>query len=257
MQILKTEFTSVRDPVWANEDHTSINCWVRTKHWKGEMPYNAVPNDSDESCRELFFRCAHGEFGPVGEFFPPGHPMYREYSLPYRGFVFPDDHVPTTNWYLKWPEVNDFLFEANAEIARGTIRGIGLVWGAMLEKMLKRFINSELKKVGIQKSKLRKSNGHTYNDTFSDWIDLAQNQNLISLAMKNDLDAVREIRNRCAHEWRLDFSNPKVKDLLPRFESLRAKYFPDLILLEDLEFLMKLVYGPVCSLYIICFADRQ
>jgi hypothetical protein len=253
---LRIQIIAARDPVWANEEHTSINCWLRTSLWEDELPFNATPDDIEDHGRELFWRCVKGEFGPVGPFYPPGHPKNVNYSLPGRGFVFPENSPPASNWVEKWPEVQDFLNEANVENARGTVRGIALVWGAMLEDMLNRFVDSELGTRKLRRADVRRPNLKHYKETFADTIQLALDQDFISENLANDLNSVRKVRNCCAHEWRLDLSNHKVIELLPLFESLRTKYVPGLLTTDDLEVFIKMVFAEVCLLLIIYFADR-
>lgn len=60
------EYTTVKTPVWANQEKTLIDCVVYfTK--LGEVPFTASPNDLPHSV-EIFNRCVAGEFGQIGEF---------------------------------------------------------------------------------------------------------------------------------------------------------------------------------------------
>jgi hypothetical protein len=250
---MKISIASARGPVWANEEHTVINCWLRSSLDTEEVPFSASPDDCEAHGRELFRRCASGEFGPVGPFYPNGHPRHEQFSSRSRGFVFPE---PSTNPFEKWPEVNDFIKEAREENARGTLRGIGLVWGTMLEEMLMRYVRSELDKRQHKWSILKRPHGGKYGKTFANVIDLAHDQGFIDADFYHDLTSIRHVRNCCAHEWRLDFSNPAVALLWSDFVGLHTRYFPSLIIEEDLELLMKLVYAPICSLMIIHLAGK-
>ena len=61
---------SAREPQWNNVEHTSLNLWVtfeETAATLGEMPFTAVPDDSEGYGRELFARALALEFGPVLE----------------------------------------------------------------------------------------------------------------------------------------------------------------------------------------------
>ena len=158
--MLKTELISVHSLSWANEDHTGINCWIRTNKWLGEGPFNAVPSDVEPFGRELFWRCVNGEFGPIVENPPVGHPDHISYSMSAEGFIkYPDNFVPSRNLFETWPEKKTFFDEANQENAGGTVRGIGLVWGSMLDHMLKRTLEIEKQSRG-QEGKV----GGTFNE---------------------------------------------------------------------------------------------
>jgi hypothetical protein len=66
---------TVTNPVWANIEHTMIDCEVVFSHL-GEMPvpFTASKNDPEAYGRELFARLEIGEFGQVAEYVPPPEP---------------------------------------------------------------------------------------------------------------------------------------------------------------------------------------
>jgi hypothetical protein len=64
--------TSLKDPVWANVEHTLIDCVITTSQFGDEeLPFTADPNDVEPHGRALFERIVAGEFGQIGEYVPP------------------------------------------------------------------------------------------------------------------------------------------------------------------------------------------
>jgi hypothetical protein len=64
-------FSNVTKPKWANAEKTIIDCVVLFNDIGEEVPFTANPNDCTEHGREIFARCAAGEFGEIGEYVPP------------------------------------------------------------------------------------------------------------------------------------------------------------------------------------------
>ena len=62
-------YTKVLLPVWANKDHTIINCLV-TFELIGQVQFTASKNDTDYS-NEIFTRCLNKEFGDIVEYIEP------------------------------------------------------------------------------------------------------------------------------------------------------------------------------------------
>lgn len=50
---MKIAVESIRDPRWANEERTRINCFVKFTHLKEQVPFTADPNDSKAHGREM------------------------------------------------------------------------------------------------------------------------------------------------------------------------------------------------------------
>jgi hypothetical protein len=68
------KYTQVRNLQWANTAHTYINCEVNFEDLKEEfLPFTATPEDIYAHGREIFARCAAGEFGVVAEYVPPAN----------------------------------------------------------------------------------------------------------------------------------------------------------------------------------------
>ncbi|MNZ80746.1 hypothetical protein D3C78_993900 [compost metagenome] len=61
---------SVRDPQWANAEHTMINAMVEFEELSGmgEIPFSATPGDSEEHGRKLFAELIAGERGAIAPY---------------------------------------------------------------------------------------------------------------------------------------------------------------------------------------------
>ena len=66
-------YTSVTNPVWADAEHSAINCIVDfTADGVGTVPFTANPLDtSNPSSKQIFDECVAGDYGPVAEYVPP------------------------------------------------------------------------------------------------------------------------------------------------------------------------------------------
>ena len=67
------EYTSVTNPIWADAEHSAINCIVDfTADGVGTVPFTANPLDtSNPSSKQIFDECVAGDYGPVAEYVPP------------------------------------------------------------------------------------------------------------------------------------------------------------------------------------------
>lgn len=64
--------TSLTNPVWANAEHTQIDCVITISQFGDEqLPFTADQNDVAEHGRKIFAKVAAGEYGPIAEFVPP------------------------------------------------------------------------------------------------------------------------------------------------------------------------------------------
>lgn len=69
------KFLTITDPQWTSEEHTAIDCMATFDHIGEPVPFTANPNDSAAHGREIFERCAAGEFGEVADYVPPPEPI--------------------------------------------------------------------------------------------------------------------------------------------------------------------------------------
>ena len=73
------KYTTVTNPVWANVEHTIINCNVDFDDLSEALvPFSAVASGDYPHTHEIFARCVAGEFGPIAEYVPPPPPTTEE-----------------------------------------------------------------------------------------------------------------------------------------------------------------------------------
>lgn len=66
------EYSDIRNPRWANEEHSVIECEVNFGDLEEDfVPFGASMNDAYEHTKEIFTRCSAGEFGEVAAYVPP------------------------------------------------------------------------------------------------------------------------------------------------------------------------------------------
>lgn len=63
----------VTNPQWANVEHTAINVTARFAEIDEDLPFTAVPNDTEAHGREIFARASAGEFGAIDVYVPPSN----------------------------------------------------------------------------------------------------------------------------------------------------------------------------------------
>lgn len=76
--------TSVTKPVWADAEHTQIDCWITTTQFGDEkIPFTACPNDVEEHGRNIYADLVAGKYGPIGEYVaPPIEPTPPSGAIP-------------------------------------------------------------------------------------------------------------------------------------------------------------------------------
>ncbi len=241
--MIKIRILSVRSPKWTDNSRARIDCLIRTNYLDNEHPFTADPNDVEPHGREIFERCRAGEFGPIGE------PECRPEDVP-------PPNIEFAEWVAAWPEIHDFLAEANEENARGTVRGVVLVWGAMLDTVLGRYLDEHIKRNGLSKSELKR----TYSKdiaTFGGAIYVAHQLKIIDEGTFNSLESIRQIRNACAHRWRLSLDDPEWMDeIIPHFRQLHAKFWFDQIFRYELEYLARMIYSAACGQIAIQISEK-
>lgn len=237
---MKLTYSSVRNPRWATPDHSVILCLVKFDHLKQEAEFAANPNDCMSHGREIFGDCANGKYGPVADF----------KSDVERGPTPPPTFEPQLHFFKQWPEVLDFLNEANKENASGTIRGQVLVWSSMIEVLIGRLLSAFLIEHKIASELLESSSC-----TFSVQIDLAFSLGLISKSEHRTCHKIRDIRNHVAHSWSITLLDKKV------YSALKSLYDLDhadtFVWIEEIEFLVKMIYAGSCGTLALRLAERQ
>ena len=62
---------SVTDPIWANAEHTLINCTVKFGHFDDAVPFTASVNDVEAHGRAIFADLVAGRYGEIGAYVAP------------------------------------------------------------------------------------------------------------------------------------------------------------------------------------------
>jgi hypothetical protein len=69
-------YTQVKNPVWANVEHTVINCEVDFGHLNDEfVPFTADPTDVMEYSKTIFNECVAGQYGEIENYVEPTPPV--------------------------------------------------------------------------------------------------------------------------------------------------------------------------------------
>lgn len=64
------------NPIWANAEKTAINLMVVVDAFPDQqLPFTAMPTDTEAHGRELFAEAQAGKFGPVADFVPYVKPV--------------------------------------------------------------------------------------------------------------------------------------------------------------------------------------
>ena len=65
---MKITLTSLTNPVWANTEHTMIDCVITTSQFGDEqLPFTAAANDAEPHGRAIFADLVAGKYGPIAE----------------------------------------------------------------------------------------------------------------------------------------------------------------------------------------------
>jgi hypothetical protein len=65
------KYTQVLNPIWANAEHTVINCEVDFDDLKEEFVlFTANSNDIYDHTKQIFNECVEGKWGSIAEFVP-------------------------------------------------------------------------------------------------------------------------------------------------------------------------------------------
>ena len=68
-------YSQVRNPVWANPEHTAIDCEVDFGHLDDEfVPFTAIATDVMEYSKTIFDECVAGQYGEIAEYVAPPAP---------------------------------------------------------------------------------------------------------------------------------------------------------------------------------------
>jgi len=71
------KYTQVLNPIWANAEHTAINCDVDFDDLREELvPFTAVATGDYEHSHQIFAECVAGNYGEIAEYVEPPVPEY-------------------------------------------------------------------------------------------------------------------------------------------------------------------------------------
>jgi hypothetical protein len=71
------KYTQVKNPQWANAEHTAINCDVDFDDISEELvPFTAVASGDYEHSHQIFAECVAGQYGEIAEYVAPPVPEY-------------------------------------------------------------------------------------------------------------------------------------------------------------------------------------
>lgn len=71
------KYTQVKNPSWANAEHTAINCGVDFDDLNEALvPFTAVASGDYEHSHQIFAECVAGTYGPIAEYVAPVIPEY-------------------------------------------------------------------------------------------------------------------------------------------------------------------------------------
>jgi hypothetical protein len=69
-------YSQVKNPKWADAEHTRIDCEVDFGHLDDEfVPFTADPTDKMEYSKTIFDECVAGEYGGIAEYVAPPPPV--------------------------------------------------------------------------------------------------------------------------------------------------------------------------------------
>ncbi|MGU5763035.1 DUF4145 domain-containing protein [Aeromonas hydrophila] len=231
--MFKIEVLSIRNPQWADENHSAINCWIRTNTLSEEVLFTASPHDPEPHGRNIFSRCLSGEFGEILDIVPK----------PSTSPVLPiETTVP-----LKRLEI--FLAKANLENTRKSFRSVVIIWGSFLDNLLDELLEAEALRA--------KKAGEILNrppHNFDGRIKAARSIGILDKEEAEKCHHIRRIRNAAAHDWELSIDTPNV---LPGLRALHeADHSKSLNFHEDLEYLFQQIYSGSCAILIMSLLNR-
>lgn len=77
------KYTKVLNPVWANLEHTAINCDVDFDDLREDtVPFTAVATNDYEHSHQIFAECVEGKYGDIAEYVAPVEPEYLDQPEP-------------------------------------------------------------------------------------------------------------------------------------------------------------------------------
>lgn len=231
--MFKIKVLSVRNPQWANDNRSAIDCLVITNTLVGEVPFTASMHDPEPHGQEIFSRCMAGEFGEIA----PMEPQNTPAPLP---------HVEPPPEYQR---LERFLLEANKENNRKSFRSVVIVWGSLLDNLLDEMLEGDASRAAAAVKSVEKPPRD-----FDRRIKRALKRGLIDQKEADKCHHIRRIRNAAAHDWELSLES---KDVLSSIRALHeADHARVIVFHEDLDFLVQQVYVASCAMLVMKFVGR-
>lgn len=222
--MIPLEVYTVKNPRWSNSEKQTIDCEITTNTLKGEVPFTASPYDSEFHGRDIFYRCMNLEFGPIDE--PEKIDVLVNCSIS----ELPDDLL----------EMNKFLEFVNLENFKKSFRSVVIVWGAFIEAKLINNVNQWYQEDKPEEKRSKK------NFTFARVINISLKIGLINEGDQKKYHAIRQIRNKAAHDWDFSLDSDDVR------ENLKFLYHQDHEEIfqyhDDLDFLIQQIYSGSCAM---------
>jgi len=73
---MQSSLTALKNPQWANAEHTAIDCNITTSQFGDEvLPFTASQNDVEAHGRAIFADIVAGVYGPIAEYVEPPEPV--------------------------------------------------------------------------------------------------------------------------------------------------------------------------------------
>lgn len=123
-------YSKVKNPIWANENHTMINCEVLFDNFAPDyLPFSATTNDtSNPSSSIIFNECANEVWGQVLPYIPPQPYMPTDFDNKQTAILLLQQTDWTTIADVGNPQMaNPYLVNQAAFIAwRSQIRAIAV-----------------------------------------------------------------------------------------------------------------------------------
>lgn len=215
-----SEIEYVKEPKWSNSEYTTIDCIVKFKKFKFEVPYTAASFGIGNE-KLIFDNCLLGKYGDIAAF---------------QAESFPDSTIdieclPETFRTLL-SNYSENLQEANKENAKNSFRGVVIAESSLIENLLKKILSSEYSNSGTM--------------VFKKLIKLSHESRLIDKNMYDRLNYIRKIRNLVAHNIKitLEMTDETGHDLAYYIKKLYDLDHSELLHYEhNLEYLWRIVFG--------------
>lgn len=81
---MQATLTSLKNPVWADAEHTLIDCVITTSQFGDEeLPFTASPNDCEPHGQAIYADIVAGNYGDIAEYVaPPPEPTAPSGNIP-------------------------------------------------------------------------------------------------------------------------------------------------------------------------------